>query len=101
MLKTAQGPDGDILRSVEELEAGRDDKETRRQARDILRALDYFQAVSAPRDPRLAEAIAVVRSSQRDDGRWALEQSHKGKTYFDMERLGAPSRKRSLAPKTR
>jgi len=26
-------------------------------ALDILRALDYFQAVNAPRDPRLAEAI--------------------------------------------
>ncbi len=24
---------------------------------DILRALDYFQAVNAPRDPRLAEAF--------------------------------------------
>jgi len=31
---------------------------------DILRALDYFQAVNAPRDRRLAEAIGIVRSSQ-------------------------------------
>jgi hypothetical protein len=31
---------------------------------DILRALDYFQAVDAPRDRRLAEAIDIVHSSE-------------------------------------
>src|SRR5262249_47381638 len=30
---------------------------------DILRALDYFQAVNAPCDPRLADAIDIVLSS--------------------------------------
>src|SRR5947209_3889125 len=45
---------------------------------DILRALDYFQAVSAPRDPRLTEAIEIVRSSQREDGRWPLQNRYKG-----------------------
>jgi hypothetical protein len=63
---------------------------------DILRALDYFQAVNAPCDPRLAEAIDIVRSSRREDGRWSLQHSHKGKTYFDRERLGAPSRWNTL-----
>src|SRR3989475_6247529 len=42
---------------------------------DILRALDYFQAVNAPCNPRLAEAIAMVRSSQCRDGRWSLQHS--------------------------
>lgn len=63
---------------------------------DILRALDYFQAVNAPRDPRLAEAIDIVRSSQRKDGRWSLEHSYKGKTYFELERVGLPSRWNTL-----
>ena len=63
---------------------------------DILRALDYFQAVSAPRDPRLAEAIEIVRSSKREDGRWPLQNRYKGKTYFELERLGAPSRWNTL-----
>ena len=58
---------------------------------DILRALDYFQAAGAPRDPRLAEAIGIVRSARGDDGRWPLQNSYKGKTYFELERLGAPS----------
>jgi hypothetical protein len=63
---------------------------------DILRALDYFQAVNAPRDARLAEAIEIVRSSRRPDGRWPLQHRYKGKTYFEMERVGAPSRWNTL-----
>jgi hypothetical protein len=63
---------------------------------DILRALDYFQTVNAPRDQRLAEAIAIVRKSQGEDGRWSLQHSYKGKTYFELERRGAPSRWNTL-----
>jgi hypothetical protein len=63
---------------------------------DILRALDYFQAVNAPRDQRLAEAIDVVRRKQQSDGRWKLENVYKGKTYFQLERLGWPSRWNTL-----
>jgi hypothetical protein len=63
---------------------------------DILRALDYFQAVNAPRDPRLAEAIEIVRSTRSRDGRWPLQHSYKGKAYFELERLGAPSRWNTL-----
>jgi hypothetical protein len=63
---------------------------------DILRALDYFRAVNAPRDPRLAEAVEIVRSKRGDDGRWRLEYAYKGKTYFEMERVGAPSRWNTL-----
>jgi hypothetical protein len=63
---------------------------------DILRALDYFQAVDAPRDPRLTDAIGIVQDNQREDGRWTLQHSYKGKTYFELERLGAPSRWNTL-----
>ena len=63
---------------------------------DILRALDYFQAVDAPRDARLSEAIDIVRNARREDGRWPLQHTYKGKTYFEMERVGAPSRWNTL-----
>ncbi len=63
---------------------------------NIIRALNYLQAVNAPRDPRLAEAIEILRSTQRKDGRWSLQHSYKGKTYFELERLGAPSRWNTL-----
>jgi len=63
---------------------------------DILRALDYFQSVDAPRDPRLADAIGIVEETQCEDGRWTLQHSYKGKTYFEMERPGSPSRWNTL-----
>jgi hypothetical protein len=63
---------------------------------DILRALDHFQAVQALRDERLAEAVDIVCTKQREDGRWPLERSFRGKTYFELERLGAPSRWNTL-----
>jgi hypothetical protein len=63
---------------------------------DILRALDYFQAVNAPRDPRLDEAIEIVHNSRHEDGRWPLQHFYRGKTYFELERLGAPSRWNTL-----
>jgi hypothetical protein len=63
---------------------------------DVLRALDHFQSVDAPRDPRLAEAIDVVCRRRRCDGRWPLQNRHPGRVYFDMERVGAPSRWNTL-----
>jgi hypothetical protein len=62
---------------------------------DVLRALDHFQAVDAPRDERVSEAIDVVRAARRD-GRWPLQHRFRGKTWFEMERLGAPSRWNTL-----
>jgi hypothetical protein len=63
---------------------------------DILRALDYFQAVDAPRDPRLADAIEVVEKTRQEAGRWTLQNAYRGKTYFEMERRGGPSRWNTL-----
>lgn len=63
---------------------------------DILRALDYFQSVNAPRDRRLGEAIDIVGNCRRPDGRWTLPNQYKGKTYFKMERVGAASRWNTL-----
>jgi hypothetical protein len=63
---------------------------------DVLRALDHFQAVEAPRDPRLEDAIEIVRRAQREDGRWTLQHAYQGKTYFPLEKLGAPSRWNTL-----
>jgi len=63
---------------------------------DILRALDYFQAVNGARDPRLADAVEIVCNARLKNGRWPLQNSYKGKTYFEMERVGAPSRWNTL-----
>jgi len=63
---------------------------------DVLRALDHFQEANVLRDPRMEDAIEIVRRNRQSDGRWALQNSYKGKTYFTMERIGAPSRWNTL-----
>ena len=63
---------------------------------DVLRALDYFQSVDAPRDERLTDAIDVVQSHRDADGRWPLQNRYPGTTYFELERVGAPSRWNTL-----
>ena len=63
---------------------------------DILRALDYFRDVNAPRDTRLAEAIDILHERMTDDGRWKLENRYQGKTFFEMERVGRESRWNTL-----
>jgi len=63
---------------------------------DVLRALDYFQAVNAPRDERLSEAIDLVKNARNEDGTWNLQYAYRGKVYFEMEPLGQPSRWNTL-----
>jgi len=63
---------------------------------DVLRALDYFRAAGAEPDPRMAEAIEVVRSKRQPDGRWLLDGIHPGRVHFDVEDVGEPSRWNTL-----
>ncbi|MBB5874320.1 hypothetical protein F4553_007754 [Allocatelliglobosispora scoriae] len=64
---------------------------------DVLRALDYFRRSGAARDPRMAEAVAVVRSQQQPDGRWLLGRVHPGRVCFALEGgVGEPSRWNTL-----
>jgi hypothetical protein len=64
---------------------------------DVLRALDYFRRSGTGPDPRMAEAVDVVRSKQQPDGRWPLDRIHTGAVFFDLEGdVGAPSRWNTL-----
>ncbi|HEY3976393.1 MAG TPA: squalene cyclase [Streptosporangiaceae bacterium] len=64
---------------------------------DVLWALDYFRAAGDPPDPRLAEAISVLRSKQQPDGTWLLENTHPGAVHFPLEDGdGHPSRWNTL-----
>jgi hypothetical protein len=54
-----------------------------------LTATEYFRTAAqhddvAP-DPRLAEAIDVVRAARRPDGTWLQERRHPGRVWFEVD----------------
>ena len=60
---------------------------------DVLRGLEYFRSVGETTDSRMQEAIDLVRSKQRPDGTWPLENTYPGKIHFALEDGdGRPSR---------
>lgn len=64
---------------------------------DVLRALEYFRSVGGAPDPRMGEAIELVRSKRQPDGTWLLENTHRGKVHFALEEGdGRPSRWNTL-----
>lgn len=64
---------------------------------DVLRGLDYLRRAGAEPDERCGEAVALVQSKRRDDGRWPLEHSYPGKVHFAMDAGdGLPSRWNTL-----
>lgn len=63
---------------------------------DILRALDYFRYADAGYDSRMEDAVQVLFKKRLADNRWPLQAKHSGKTHFDMEKPGQPSRWNTL-----
>ncbi len=63
---------------------------------DVLRSLDFFQESKVKHDNRLHDAIELVKKKRTDDGRWLLQGKHAGKTFFEMEKAGQPSRWNTL-----
>ncbi|GIH10524.1 hypothetical protein Rhe02_85910 [Rhizocola hellebori] len=58
---------------------------------DVLRGLEYFRDSGAHRDPRLADAVEVIRQARRKDGRWHTYTPYAGHQWFQLEPPG-PSR---------
>ncbi|MDE2262672.1 MAG: hypothetical protein KGL45_09130, partial [Gammaproteobacteria bacterium] len=64
---------------------------------DVLRALEYFRSTGNPPDPRMDEAVDLLRSKRQPDGTWHLENTHPGKIHFALEDGdGRPSRWNTL-----
>ena len=64
---------------------------------DVLRGLDYFRAAGDAPDPRVAEAIDLLRSKRQADGTWLLENTHPVAVHFALEEGdGRPSRWNTL-----
>lgn len=62
----------------------------------VLKAADYFREASlhdgtAP-DPRMAEAIEVIRDARTADGKWVQARRHPGRVWFEVDvDAGEPS----------
>ena len=63
---------------------------------DILRALDYMRYAEIPYDQRMNNALDVISSKRKKDGRWNNYAKYPGKVHFDMETAGAPGRWNTL-----
>lgn len=63
---------------------------------DVLRALDYFCRADIPYDPRMEEAIDVIKKQQGADGTWPMQIRYTGDVLFEMEEVGKPSRWNTL-----
>ncbi len=63
---------------------------------DVLRALDYFQESDASYDERIEDAIGILLKRKTSDGKWKLQNRHPGRTFFEMEKVGLPSRWNTL-----
>lgn len=56
---------------------------------DVMRGLEYFMASGAPRDPRLSDAVDVIRKARRRDGTWSTYAQYAGHQWFRIEEPGA------------
>ncbi len=51
---------------------------------DLLQNAEALVGLGYGRDPRLANALAIIRGKQDASGRWALEYDYTGKTWVDF-----------------
>lgn len=55
---------------------------------DVLRGLDYVRSAGVVPDERVSEAVGLVEEKRGADGRWLLENPHKGGDYVRDPQLG-------------
>ncbi len=63
---------------------------------DVLRGLEHLQDAGASTDQRAADAVELVRSRQRKDGRWGKGSQYSGRAYFVLESGSVPGRWNTL-----
>lgn len=63
---------------------------------DIIRVLDYLREKNAPRDERMTDAVNLLLNKQTKEGFWKLEFKYPAKVFFEMEKVGRPSRWNTL-----
>jgi len=59
---------------------------------DVLRNAEVLVRLGKGRDRRLRPLAELILSKRDDRGRWPLEYSYQGKTWFDLGRKRAPNK---------
>jgi hypothetical protein len=59
---------------------------------DLLQNVEALVALGYAHDPRLSNALALIRVKQDSQGRWPLEYGYTGKTWVDFGPLKAPNK---------
>ena len=59
---------------------------------DLLQNVEALAALGYGKDPRLANALTVIREKQDEQGRWMLEYDYAGKTWVDFGRKRQPNK---------
>lgn len=64
---------------------------------NVLNAAEYFRQASildgTPPDPRMADAIELIRAARRPDGTWLQPETERGRVWFDVDvPAGEPSK---------
>ena len=59
---------------------------------DILQIVEALVGLGCGDDPRLANALALVREKQNSSGRWSLEYDYAGKTWLDFGQKKQPNK---------
>ena len=60
---------------------------------DVLNAAEYFRLAGAMPDPRMTEAIELVRAARQPDGTWLQGRRHPGRVWFEVDvPAGEPSK---------
>jgi len=59
---------------------------------DLLQNIEALVRLGFGKDPRLSNAINVIREKQDQEGRWALEYTYAGKTWVDFGEKKQPNK---------
>ena len=59
---------------------------------DILQVVEAMVSLGYASDPRLVNALELIRSKQDGQGRWSLEYDYRGKTWVDFGNKKEPNK---------
>jgi hypothetical protein len=59
---------------------------------DLLQNVEALVRLGYGQDPRLANALDLIREKQDEDGRWSLDYVYTGKTWLDFGEKKQPNK---------